>query len=815
MAQEKYAYEGNTAGHFADDDPLAELARIVGYEPSPSRSVAAAPSVAAPVRAPQPPASRPEPVFDLEDELLMEFERYDAPNLDPADSIPVDEPVVARHEPRVEERFTESPVPVPSHVRSQPDEDGEFSFGAVAERRQEPVAPVFDDVYFDPPQRAAEPPVEDTDTSELSLEFDLADEIEMALAPSAELPEVEAPAGNFRMPLANFHSERREPSLAPEQPQLPAFDEPSFDEPSVEVSAAAEAIAPSDDNFSFSVEPDAPVHEPLPKAQNPVRQEPEMPAFDAAVNEDEFELALDGLEIDLSDIVLTEVEAADPVMRAAPVHAPASAPVIHAVVEPAVAVPVRDVSPVAQKAVPVTTEMPFDASQIGEADYPPEAFSEVDLPEVPKPAKVEEPVFQPSFDVDFDAELAGLIEESRPPVAANVSAPVSAKAQPVEDFEEFSFTLPDEFKAAAEVPQPARVVIDPDHMEIAGPEGGRRWRTWMIGAAASVAVLASATGLYAWLSSGSGFGIGSGDGPVVIAADNTPIKMRPENPGGKTVPNQDKAVYDRVSGDMPQSPSQKALISSSEEPLDVVQRTLTPENFPLDGAEDAADDRLTPDAGSETAAAPADTADSNVSLRKVRTMIVRPDGSLVAREEPETAPASQTAAQLPASGNGKAETAPLNTQPASADALEKAAETPATSSRAPLPTQRPVEQPVNVVNTVTGAGNVRPATQEQASAAAKPATAEASSVATTTAPAGSYVIQIASLPSQAEAEKSYKNQSGKFGSVIGGRPVEIKSADIPGKGTYYRVRIVAGSKADANSLCDRLKQAGGSCLVTR
>ena len=39
----------------------------------------------------------------------------------------------------------------------------------------------------------------------------------------------------------------------------------------------------------------------------------------------------------------------------------------------------------------------------------------------------------------------------------------------------------------------------------------------------------------------------------VITADNEPVKVKPENPGGKTVPNQDLAVYDRVSGNETQS----------------------------------------------------------------------------------------------------------------------------------------------------------------------------------------------------------------------------------------------------------------------
>ena len=40
-------------------------------------------------------------------------------------------------------------------------------------------------------------------------------------------------------------------------------------------------------------------------------------------------------------------------------------------------------------------------------------------------------------------------------------------------------------------------------------------------------------------------------------------------------------------------------------------------------------------------------------------------------------------------------------------------------------------------------------------------------------------------------------------------------ADLGAKGTWYRLRIVAGSKADASALCTKLKAEGGDCLLAR
>lgn len=839
MAQEKYAYESNTGDLFADDDPLAELARIVGYEQPSPRSQAAEP---APVRAPEPAAFRPapaaartEPAFDLEDELLKEFERYDAPELDPSASIPVDAPVAdqwsvraevpaARVEPRTEPVFHENPVPVPHHIPAPQAEEKSFSLDDIF-ARQEPVAE----------------PVEEDDFS-----FDLADELERAVAVNDDAPEpvVEARTSGLRLPLSNFQPARREPAFVDEKP-APVEDEPVFTaqpEPAFDVDhfdsreepEAVAEVAPQPE--PVVVEPEAAVTPPA------ARKEPEAPVFDDVIADDEFDLALDGLEIDLSDIVLDEIASVEP--EPAP---KAVQPVVEA--KPAVAAAVAKVEePESVWAEPMPTdgEMPFDASQIADPDYAPEAITEMDVPELPKHEPEQARTYQPAFDADFDADIADLLQETRTVAAATVAKPAEAPqtAKPVAvDLDDFSLMMGEDFRESVDNPLGmergnGRVVIDPDNMEAIEPEGRNRLRTWSLAAAASVAVLAGATGVYAWLHSGGSAGVAGNGGPPVVVADSEPVKVAPENPGGKTVPNQDKAVYDRVAGGTPQAPTQKSLISSSEEPMDVVQRTLSPENFPLERAEDedaadAQDQRLQPDGATETAAVEK-AADANVSLRKVRTMIVRPDGTLVAREV-EQAPAQpaqpthqQTAAALPGSSGATAPSEPLRpaeapvtdaasnaalSQAAASTVASPAASRPATTERAPVPSQRPAEQPVNVVGTVTGQGNVRPATAE--AAPQQVASATPSTVATTAAPAGAYVVQIASLPSQAEAEKSYKTMSSKYGSVIGGRGVDIKAADIPGKGTFYRVRIVAGSKDEANALCGKLKTAGGSCLVTR
>ena len=652
------------------------------------------------------------------------------------------------------------------------------------------------------------------------------------------------------------------------------------------------------------------------KAPEPVVEAVARPAaaddeFDPFADDD-FDLQLDDIELDLSELDVAPQKsqpapapvvatAAHPVFAAAAGIA-AAAPVRAepAFVAPAPSVPAanfaaqgtRPVSeayasapvpaPAAvQPSLPVDDSFDFDPSEISEQDDMLETLSGMDVPDVPVAEAVPAPATQPDYDYDIDAELASLFEEPVTPPApksvatahfgAAVAAAIpatgpSAQAPkpPLDDFDAFEKALEEDFRSS----MTSTGALEPEsrgHITISGEGQGFRFRhikPYLMAGTAVIVLLAGAGGLYAWLGSGA-VGTLSGGEPRVIAADKSPVKIVPENPGGKSVPNQDKAVYDRVSGTGVEDPKQPSLISSEEQPVDVVQRTLIPETLPMEGENEAMatpvgeteDPRLLPDGQPQQAAA---EDPATITPRKVRTMVVRPDGTLVAQEvpaEPVSAPAEtavatvpQTAADAPVlappsvpsanstdtvrtvdtrvvtpGGTTETQAAASAAAPVApaAQTVAEAVATPApadpSAARAPIPTTRPVDQPVNVVGTVTDQGNLRPAQPAATApaqtevAAASPATAAPAAAA----PAGSYGIQIASLPSEADAQKSYRSLSSKFGSVLGGKPWEIRQADIPGKGTFYRVRVVAGSKEQAVALCEQYRAAGGSCLVSR
>jgi len=243
-------------------------------------------------------------------------------------------------------------------------------------------------------------------------------------------------------------------------------------------------------------------------------------------------------------------------------------------------------------------------------------------------------------------------------------------------------------------------------------------------------------------------GISTGE-PALIKADASPVKIRPENPGGTTVPHQDNSVYNAVSRTAEaKPPRQVRLVSEVEEPMQI---PLPNDAEIVDEAMAKGEDRIKP---TDVAANDQPAEMIAVSPRKVRTMIVRPDGTLAPREEPVAA-------------------APAR--------LEEVAA---------------VEQEPEQIT--TGATTPVAAAPEKAVAAP-----------------GGWAVQVASQPSEDSANKSLKNISRKYASVIGDRGANIVKADVAGKGTYWRVRIAASSREDAIGLCGKMKSAGGSCFVTK
>ncbi|MGE0499585.1 MAG: SPOR domain-containing protein [Rhizobiaceae bacterium] len=329
-----------------------------------------------------------------------------------------------------------------------------------------------------------------------------------------------------------------------------------------------------------------------------------------------------------------------------------------------------------------------------------------------------------------------------------------------------------------------------------------RRRGLLIAAVVGGVALLGGVGAFAFSLGGGG----DADVPALVRADSEPVKVRPEEPGGVTVPNQDNKVFETMAGNAAaDKPVQERLNSSSEEPVDIASRVVDPaadQPRDLAVAPSKNEDRVVVDE-----AEPSDTMEvAAVAPRKVKTMIVRPDGTLVPRDEPAAGAAAPLASSAETAAPVATAEAPLpGTEPVAAVAPDPAtpvapeavsesapvAATTETPPSAPVAPARPADQPVDVV------GEVAP-----------------ERVALTT-PAGGWAVQIASQPSEEAAKSTYADLSRRYASIIGEQPASIVKAEIAGKGTFWRVRIAADSRNDAIGLCERYKAAGGNCFVSK
>ncbi len=299
------------------------------------------------------------------------------------------------------------------------------------------------------------------------------------------------------------------------------------------------------------------------------------------------------------------------------------------------------------------------------------------------------------------------------------------------------------------------------------------------------------------------FGPSAGRQPPIIGPQVGPNKVAPAGPA---TPESTKQFNDRVGG-----PSER-IMPRDETPIDVTARTGRP---PVPAAAPSP-----APAGPAVALAPQQPATFTEGPRRVRTVTVRADGTVVANPTPAPA-APARVAPAPAAAPARPGAAPMavNTYaPATEDPEPEApppqatrgrvapapAATPAPAARAPAagPVWPPVAQPTAAQPTGPATAQARVQTQ-------------APTIQTPPPPAG-YVVQVSSQRTEAEAHAAWQNLQSRYSSVLSGRQATIRRADLGDRGTFYRAQIGPfGNRDDANQLCQSLKSAGGECVVQR
>ncbi|WP_176084060.1 SPOR domain-containing protein [Martelella sp. HB161492] len=776
-------------GNFGDlspDDPFAELARLIAPDDKPAR-----------------PAETPRE-DDLADELLREFERISAPVEKPVESAP-----------------RRQPDPPPPAVPPQPAKDvtadtatgfDDYSDDMLADELEMSMG------QFDIPEPEPEPFVPDR------------------RQPAPAQPHQAEPGFSQRPASAPEPDPFAQPSYgraAPQAPVQPAAEVPlPFDEPAVDARPSAAYGGASFGEPEWRATVTAPVEdEILPVQKRRQVEPPPQPSFQppvAAAEEtrrpDEFDLDLDELAKELSDFELDDAALEEP--------------------------PAAPEDPIEEAAA--HRDDVFDPAALVSPDELPQPVTEMDLPDLPEDDLEQERLAAPAYEYGLDDDLDDVLgaehglanplrQSPREPQQPQMSAAAgTAGGDDAIYDDDIESVLEDDFRRALSQSEAMRrqrmggeadrddELQDEKPVIYFGPLRGAG--QLILGSLAFVGVIAVAVFLvYQFAFSGSG-----GDTPVVITADNSSVKEAPEDPGGEVVPNQDNPVFSRVTGEGGKPPTQDSLISSDQSPVDLDAAAPNPIADVADGvapADDGSDTPVPDDTAADTGEAGTVDSSLGVATRKVRTIVVRPDGTLVERDASGGVGEDDVATPVPAAPETQA-TAETSDAGQTADAGQPV-DTSTALEPAPVETSEPEAQPIdpnsvgfdlyNVPlptprSSTAAAAAASVAAAPAAAAPAAPAPAPAAPAPTSATPAGSlspYAVQVASLPSEADAKKAYIALAAKYPSIFGGRSVEYQAAAIDGKGTYYRVRIPASSLNEAISLCEALKSQGGSCLVPR
>jgi hypothetical protein len=248
----------------------------------------------------------------------------------------------------------------------------------------------------------------------------------------------------------------------------------------------------------------------------------------------------------------------------------------------------------------------------------------------------------------------------------------------------------------------------------------------------------------------------------VVKADTAPIKEKPASPGGMEVSHQDSTVFD---------PLQK------NGNAEVEKLTPSPEQ-PLDKDQAIKDEAIKPMATSPNAPPQLQV---NQTANGAEEIIPK---------APEAKPPVMVPAPAPVIIPAPAPMAASTPTPA-----PKVAQVTSLSQLAGVP--QPQAKPI-----------VTPKAEAPKKEVKKEEKADTG--------VANYEVQLGSYRETDEAKKDWSRLQKKFADQLAGLKMRLVKADIPGKGTYYRLRAGMISHDRAHEICDALKDDHGvGCILAK
>lgn len=311
----------------------------------------------------------------------------------------------------------------------------------------------------------------------------------------------------------------------------------------------------------------------------------------------------------------------------------------------------------------------------------------------------------------------------------------------------------------------------------------------------------------AWYAYRSGV-TSTADGDVpTLEAEAGPLKVAPTNPGGMDFPNQDKTVYETMAKSETGAKTEHLMEAPEEPILNVVPVT------------NAKPDKETETYRKPTTPAPQSSREDDEEHEEK----VVDDMPSSITEEPEIKQQDEakqaTPANVPATSNTVEETK-NSTANVDNKADDKKATVVATTTKEeaePLATS-PQQPAPPIVNDISAAAKAARDAEKAKSGIKDVQKPEATASKTPTEPVstGSGAgVQLAASKSSADAEKLWGKLAAKYPDLLGKQSHAIVTAEVPDKGTFYRIRATGLTIEAAKALCQKLKGRGQDCMVVK
>ena len=301
---------------------------------------------------------------------------------------------------------------------------------------------------------------------------------------------------------------------------------------------------------------------------------------------------------------------------------------------------------------------------------------------------------------------------------------------------------------------------------------------YMVGSALLGAIALGGALAFAYKQSGGAMGGGQ---PPVVQADSRPVKEAPQQAGGKEFPHKNKLIYERLqNGDQPEA---ERIVPRQEELAMPAMPGAAPDPPPSVATVDD------PDGGP----------------RRVKTMVVRPDGTM-----------AEAAAPAPRAAAGRSRGSPAAGRPP-AGRLRRAAD--ARSAHAAGSTHAGARSSAScrAGRSSRAAAAPAPVAADPQPVAAIPPQPQVAAAEAAPAPAKptKFVVQVGSKQNQTEALATFADMQQKYPSLLASYRPMVQKADLGTKGVWYRLRIgPIVDKTAATKLCGQLKSQGHpDCLV--